>query len=57
MLNRGHRYPGKLDGSALGLTELLPVRLSGGREGDWRNWQATDEWAAGIAGELYATPQ
>ena len=25
------------------------------REGDWRDWAAVDEWAAGIARELQAT--
>jgi hypothetical protein len=34
------------------LAELLPVRVARGREGDWRDWQAVDDWAAGIAHEL-----
>jgi hypothetical protein len=36
----------------LSLAELLPVRVARGREGDWRDWQAVDDWAAGIAHEL-----
>jgi menaquinone-dependent protoporphyrinogen oxidase len=50
---REHKvFAGKLDSSTLGLTEMLPVRMAHGREGDWRDWQAIDEWAAGIASEL-----
>jgi menaquinone-dependent protoporphyrinogen oxidase len=50
---REHKvFAGKLDRSTLGLTEMLPVRLAGGREGDWRDWQAIDEWASGIANAL-----
>jgi menaquinone-dependent protoporphyrinogen oxidase len=45
-------FAGKLDRSTLGLAELMPVRMAHGREGDWRDWQAIDEWAAGIAHEL-----
>jgi menaquinone-dependent protoporphyrinogen oxidase len=50
---REHKvFAGKLDSNTLSLAELLPVRMARGREGDWRNWQAIDEWAARIAGEL-----
>lgn len=50
---REHKlFAGKLDSRTLGLAELLPVRMARGREGDWRDWQAIDEWAAGIAHEL-----
>lgn len=52
---REHKlFAGKLDSSKLGLGEKLPVRMAGGREGDWRNWQQIDEWAATIAAELQA---
>ena len=43
---------GKLDKSKLGPLERLPVRMARGREGDWRDWAAVDEWAAAIAHEL-----
>ena len=50
---REHRlFAGKLDKSKLGLVERLPVRMARGREGDWRDWAAVDEWAAAIAHEL-----
>jgi menaquinone-dependent protoporphyrinogen oxidase len=50
---REHKlFAGKLDSSTLSLAELLPVRVARGREGDWRDWQAVDDWAAGIAHEL-----
>jgi menaquinone-dependent protoporphyrinogen oxidase len=50
---REHKvFAGKLDSSTLGITELLTVGMAHGREGDWRDWQAIDEWAAAIAGEL-----
>jgi menaquinone-dependent protoporphyrinogen oxidase len=45
-------FAGKLDGSKLGLAEKLPVRMARGREGDWRDWDAVDEWAAQIASAL-----
>ena len=50
---REHKvFAGKLDSATLSLTELLPVKMARGREGDWRDWQAIDEWAAEIAHEL-----
>jgi menaquinone-dependent protoporphyrinogen oxidase len=50
---REHKlFGGKLDTSRLGLAEKLPVRMARGREGDWRDWQVVDEWAATIAQEL-----
>jgi menaquinone-dependent protoporphyrinogen oxidase len=50
---REHKlFAGKLDMSTLGLAEKLPVRMARGREGDWREWDAVDEWAAAIADVL-----
>jgi menaquinone-dependent protoporphyrinogen oxidase len=50
---REHKvFAGRLDSSTLSFAELMPVRLAHGREGDWRDWQAIDEWAAAIANEL-----
>jgi menaquinone-dependent protoporphyrinogen oxidase len=53
---REHKlFAGKLDSSKLGVTEKLPVRMARGREGDWRDWQQVDEWAATIADVVTAT--
>jgi hypothetical protein len=30
--------------------------MARGREGDWRDWQAIDDWAAAIARELQHEP-
>ncbi len=50
---RGHKlFAGKLDRSTLSLPERLPIRAAKAREGDWRDWQDVDEWAADIAREL-----
>lgn len=50
---REHKlFAGKLDSSTLGLAEKLPVRMARGREGDWRDWDAVDEWTAQIASAL-----
>jgi menaquinone-dependent protoporphyrinogen oxidase len=48
-------FGGKLDSSRLGFAEKLPVKMAGGREGDWRDWDAVDTWAASIADELGQT--
>lgn len=49
----GHKlFAGKLDTGTLGFTEKLPVKMAGGREGDWRDWDAVDTWAASIADQL-----
>jgi menaquinone-dependent protoporphyrinogen oxidase len=54
---REHKlFAGKLDSSKLSLAEKLPVRMARCREGDWRDWQAVDEWAAAIAQGLQTTP-
>jgi menaquinone-dependent protoporphyrinogen oxidase len=54
---REHKlFGGKLDMGELGLAEKLPVRMARGREGDWRDWAAVDDWAATIAHELQPTP-
>jgi menaquinone-dependent protoporphyrinogen oxidase len=55
---REHKlFGGKLDMRELGLAEKLPVRMARGREGDWRDWTAVDEWAAAIAHELHDTDE
>ena len=50
---REHKlFAGKLDSSELALLEKAAVRAAHAREGDHRDWQAVDDWAAGIAREL-----
>jgi menaquinone-dependent protoporphyrinogen oxidase len=50
-------FAGKLDSSRLSITEKLPVKMAGGREGDWRDWDAVDTWAASIAGHFRQTAE
>jgi menaquinone-dependent protoporphyrinogen oxidase len=50
---REHKvFAGKLDKSALSWCEKVAVRAAHAREGDYRDWDAVDDWAAGIAQEL-----
>jgi menaquinone-dependent protoporphyrinogen oxidase len=50
---REHKlFAGKLDTSTLGLLEKAAVRGAHASEGDHRDWQAIDDWAATIAHEL-----
>jgi menaquinone-dependent protoporphyrinogen oxidase len=50
---REHKvFAGKLDKSELNWCEKIAVRCAHAREGDYRNWQAIDNWAATIAREL-----
>lgn len=50
---REHKlFAGKLDSSTLTLPERLPIRAAKAREGDWRDWEQVDQWAAEIAREL-----
>jgi menaquinone-dependent protoporphyrinogen oxidase len=53
---REHKlFAGKLDKSKLGLMEKAAVRGAHAVEGDYRDWQAIDDWAAMIAQELQKT--
>ena len=53
---REHKlFAGKLDSRTLRPTERLPVKLARCREGDWRDMNAVDDWAAAIAHELSET--
>jgi menaquinone-dependent protoporphyrinogen oxidase len=45
-------FAGKLDLSKLGFAEKASVRMAHASEGDYRNWQAIDDWAAAIAQQL-----
>lgn len=54
---REHKlFAGKLDNSKLGLLERAAVRGAHASEGDHRDWQAIDDWAALIARELQQNP-
>jgi menaquinone-dependent protoporphyrinogen oxidase len=50
---REHKlFAGKLDTSKLGLLEKAAVRGAHASDGDHRDWQTIDDWAAAIAHEL-----
>jgi menaquinone-dependent protoporphyrinogen oxidase len=54
---REHKlFAGKLDKSKLNWCEKIAVRCAHAREGDYRDWEAVDQWAATIASELHQTP-
>jgi menaquinone-dependent protoporphyrinogen oxidase len=53
---REHKiFAGKLDKSTLNWCEKIAVRCAHASEGDYRDWQAIDEWAGTIAQELSGT--
>ncbi len=50
---RGHElFSGKLDKSVLGFAERAIVAAVRAPEGDFRDWEAIEAWAADIAGQL-----
>ena len=50
---REHKlFGGKLDNAGLGLLEKVAVRGAHAKEGDYRDWQMIDAWAATIAQSL-----
>jgi menaquinone-dependent protoporphyrinogen oxidase len=50
---REHKvFAGKVDESKLNWCEKIAVRCAHAREGDYRDWQAIDEWAIAIGREL-----
>jgi menaquinone-dependent protoporphyrinogen oxidase len=52
---REHKlFAGKLDSSKLGLLERAAVRGAHASEGDYRDWDEVERWAAEIAAELSA---
>lgn len=54
---REHKlFAGKLDKGKLNFPEKAAVRGAHASEGDHRDWQAIDEWAAAIGRELQQTP-
>jgi menaquinone-dependent protoporphyrinogen oxidase len=53
---REHKvFAGKLDESKLNWCERIAVRCAHAREGDYRDWQTVDDWAASIGRELQQT--
>jgi menaquinone-dependent protoporphyrinogen oxidase len=53
---REHKlFADKLDKSKLNFAEKAAVRAAHSSQGDHRNWNAIDEWAAAIAQELQQT--
>ncbi|MFF7114453.1 flavodoxin domain-containing protein [Streptomyces albogriseolus] len=55
--HRGHRlFSGTIGRDQLPRSGRVFFRLVGGRIGDFRDWAAVDDWAAGIAGELRPAP-
>lgn len=55
LVYRSHRlFSGVVERDQLPRTGRMLFRLVGGRFGDFRDWEAIDAWAAGIAGELRA---
>ena len=52
---KGHvTFAGKLDRQELSLIERLTVAIVHAKDGDYRDWEAIDEWADEIADELFA---
>ena len=45
-------FAGRYDPSILSLRERAIVRLAGAVEGDFRDWNAIDQWADSIAQQL-----
>jgi menaquinone-dependent protoporphyrinogen oxidase len=53
---REHRvFPGRLDLDSLGVLERFVARAVGASEGDFRDWQAVDEWTEQIGQEVRGT--
>jgi menaquinone-dependent protoporphyrinogen oxidase len=45
-------FAGRLDTSVLSWWERLPAKAVRATSGDWRDWQAIDQWAGTIAAQL-----
>ena len=54
---RGHRlFPGRIEGSDLGISERALVALVRAPDGDFRPWSEIATWAESIASQLQQTP-
>ena len=54
---RGHRlFPGRIEGSDLGLSEKALVALVRAPDGDFRPWSEITTWAESIAAQLLEPP-
>jgi menaquinone-dependent protoporphyrinogen oxidase len=54
---RGHRlFPGRIEGSDLGLSERALIALVRAPDGDFRPWSEIATWSESIAGQLKALP-
>ena len=54
---RGHRlFPGRIEGSDLGISEKALVALVRASEGDFRPWTEITTWAESIAAQLKEEP-
>jgi menaquinone-dependent protoporphyrinogen oxidase len=45
-------FAGRMDYSRVSLLEQLIVRVLGGEEGDWRDWDAIQAWAIGLSAAM-----
>ena len=55
--SRGHRlFPGRIEGSDLGISEKALVALVRAPDGDYRPWSEIATWAESIAAQLQADP-
>ena len=54
---RGHRlFPGRIEGSDLGISEKALIALVRAPDGDFRPWSEIATWAESIAAQLQETP-
>ena len=54
---RGHRlFPGRIEGSDLGISEKALVALVRAPDGDFRPWSEIATWAESIASQLKEAP-
>jgi menaquinone-dependent protoporphyrinogen oxidase len=54
---RGHRlFPGRIEGSDLGISERALIALVRAPDGDFRPWSEISTWAESIASQLLAEP-
>ena len=55
--SRGHRlFPGRIEGSDLGISEKALIALVRAPDGDFRPWTEIATWAESIASQLQEPP-